>query len=78
MKYQKMINLLDDTTNETSKFRTRNWVKINDELIGTCNAGNQVKFKTLMKVKFIVIISMYTYMKELYSPKSISRRCLNT
>ena len=48
MKYQKMINLLDDTTNETSKFRTRNWVKINDELIGTCNAGNQVKFKTLM------------------------------
>ena len=48
MKYQKMINLLDDTTNETSKFRTRNWVKINDELIGTCNPGNQVKSKTLM------------------------------
>ena len=26
MEYQKITNLLDDTTNQTSKFRTRNWV----------------------------------------------------
>ena len=26
MEYQKTINLLDDTTNQPSKFRTRNWV----------------------------------------------------
>ena len=31
MEYQKIINLLDDTTNHQSKFRTRNWVGINDE-----------------------------------------------
>ena len=31
MKYQKIINLLNVTTNEPSKFRTRNWVEINDE-----------------------------------------------
>ena len=31
MEYQKIINLLDDTTNQPSKFRTRNWVEINDE-----------------------------------------------
>ena len=31
MKYQKIINLFDDTTNQPSKFRTRNWVEINDE-----------------------------------------------
>ena len=30
MEYQK-INLLDDTTNQSSKFRTRNWVEINNE-----------------------------------------------
>ena len=29
MKYQKIINLLDDTTSQPSKFRTRNWVEIN-------------------------------------------------
>ena len=31
MEYQKVINLFDDTTNEPSKFRIRNWVEINDE-----------------------------------------------
>ena len=31
MEYQKIINLLDDITNQKSKFRTKNWVEINDE-----------------------------------------------
>ena len=31
MEYQKIINLLDYTTNQRLKFRTRNWVEINDE-----------------------------------------------
>ena len=31
MEYQKIINLLDDTTNQPAKFSTRNLVKINDK-----------------------------------------------
>ena len=31
MEYQKIINLLDDTTNQPFKFRIKNWVEINDE-----------------------------------------------
>ena len=31
MEYQKIINLLDDLTNQPSKFRAKNWVEINDE-----------------------------------------------
>ena len=31
MEYQKIINVLDDTTSQKSKFRTRNLVEINDE-----------------------------------------------
>ena len=31
MEYQKLRNLLDDTTNQPPKYRTRNWVEINDE-----------------------------------------------
>ena len=31
MEYEKIINLLDDTTNQPSKFRTWNWIEINDE-----------------------------------------------
>ena len=34
MEYQKIINLLDNTPNKPSKFRTKNWVKINDNIIG--------------------------------------------
>ena len=33
MEYQQIINLLDDTTNQPSKFRTRSWVKINETMI---------------------------------------------
>ena len=40
MKYQKTINLLDDTTNQPSKFRTRTWVEINDETWGVYNADD--------------------------------------
>ena len=46
MEYQKMINLLDDTANQPSKFRTRNWVEINDESRGTYYANSDNKFKT--------------------------------
>ena len=31
IQYQEIINLLDNTTNEPSKFRTKNWTEINDE-----------------------------------------------
>ena len=31
MEYQKIINLLDNTMNQLSKCRTRNWVEINDK-----------------------------------------------
>ena len=46
MEYQKIINLLDNTTNQTTKFRTKHWVEINDELRKTYNEDNQIRFKT--------------------------------
>ena len=48
MEYQKIANLIDDTSNEPSKFRTRNWVEINDESRGAYNVNSQIKFKTTM------------------------------
>ena len=47
MEYQKIINLLHDTTNQPSKFRTRNWVEINDESKGRYD-NNNIRFKTSM------------------------------
>ena len=34
MEYQKIINLLDNTPNQPSKFRTENYVEINDDSRG--------------------------------------------
>ena len=32
MECQNIINLLDNTSNQQTKFRTKNWVEINNEL----------------------------------------------
>ena len=40
--------MIDDTSNQPSKFRTKNWVEINDESRGTYNVNSQIKFKTTM------------------------------
>ena len=48
MEYQKTSNLIDDASNQPSKFRTNNWVQINDESRGTHNVNSQIKFKTTM------------------------------
>ena len=48
MEYQKIENLMDDASNQPSKFRTKNWVEINDESRGTYNVNSHIKFKTTM------------------------------
>ena len=47
IEYQKTINLLDNETTRQSKFKTKNWVEIND-LRGKYDTGNQIEFKTAM------------------------------
>ena len=49
MEYQKIANLLhNNLSNQPSKFRTKNWVEINDELRGTYSVNRQINFKTSM------------------------------
>ena len=47
MEYQKIANLLDNAPNQPSRFRTRNWVEINDDPKGTYTNAD-IKFKTTM------------------------------
>ena len=42
MKYQKIINLLDNTPNQPSKFKTKSWVEINDDSRATYNTNIQI------------------------------------
>ena len=49
MEYQKIANLLDNNlSNQPSKFRTKNWVEINDESKESYGTGSDIKFKTTM------------------------------
>ena len=49
MEYQKITNFLDNaSSNQPSKFNTKNWVEIKDESRGTYNVNSQIKFKTAM------------------------------
>ena len=46
MEYQKIANLIDGASNQPSKFRTKNWVEINNVSRVTYNVNIQIKFKT--------------------------------
>ena len=48
MEYQKIANLIDDASDQPSKFRARDWVEINEESRGTYNVNSQIKFKIAM------------------------------
>ena len=48
MEYKKIIKLLENTSNQPTKFRTKKWVEINDKSRGTFNTNCQIKFKTSM------------------------------
>ena len=48
MEYQKIASLLNDGSDKPSKFRTRNWVEINDEERGINFHNKQIKFKSSM------------------------------
>ena len=37
MRYQKIMNFLDNTPNESSKYRAKNMVEINYDLLGMYN-----------------------------------------
>ena len=48
MGYQKIIQLLHNTPNQPTKFRTKTWIEINNDSRGTYNTNSQTKFKTLI------------------------------
>ena len=48
MENQKIANLLNDESNKPSKFRTKNWVEINDDVRGVYSPNKQIRFKAAM------------------------------
>ena len=76
MEYQKKINLLDNTSNEPSKFKTKNWVKINNKSRGTYKRNSQIKFKTTTLMSSVCDYrDAYILVKNYNSPKYSICRC---
>ena len=46
MEYQKIINLLDNASNQLSKYKTKNGIEINDQSRGVYNVNSNMRFKT--------------------------------
>ena len=66
MEYQTIINLLDNTPNQPTKFRKKNWVEINDDARGMYNTNIQIKFKTsMLKSSLCDYSDVYILLKEL-------------
>ena len=49
MEYQKIANLLNNESDKPSKFRTRNWVEINDEPRGEYSSDKLIRFQIAMR-----------------------------
>ena len=61
MEYQKIINLLDNTSNKPSKFRTKNWIEINDNIRGAYSPNKEIRFKTPMLRSSLCDLVMHIY-----------------
>ena len=48
MEYRKIANLINDASNQPSKFRTKNWVEMNDESRGTYRVNSHIIFETII------------------------------
>ena len=48
MEYEKIINLIDNTSHQLSKFGTNNWIEINDQSRGVYDTNSDIRSKTTM------------------------------
>ena len=48
IEYQKIINSLDNISNQLSKFRTKTWTDISDQSRQVYNTNNDIRFKITM------------------------------
>ena len=72
MEYQRITNLLDDTLNQPSKFRTKKWVGINDDARGKYNTNNQTKSTTsMLKSNLFYYSDVYIFVRGTVSVEQV-------
>ena len=75
MEYQKIINLSNNTLNQLTKFRTKNWAEIIDDARGTYNTNSQIKFKTqMLRSTLCDYRAVYIFVRGTYNSQSTRRK----
>ena len=49
MEYQKITNLLGNTSHKVPRFITKKWIEVHGQSGGTYNTNKQIRFKTSMR-----------------------------
>ena len=62
MEYQKIKKLLNNTPNQLSKFRTKNWIEINCQSRGVYNVNSDIRFKT--SLVYVITVMQTIVLKE--------------
>ena len=79
MEYQKIINLLDIIPNQQTKFRTKNWIAINDDARGTYNKDSQIKFRiSMLKSSLCDYVDAYILVKGIITIASVPPAATNS
>ena len=56
---------MDNTSDQPSKFKAKNWIEINENTHGTCKTNSQIKFKTsMLKSSLYNYNDGYIFVKE--------------
>ena len=75
MEYRKIINLLENTANKPTRFRTKNWVEINDRSRRMYNTNSQIRLKTsMLRSSLSDYGDAYILIKGAYCVKSVQIR----
>ena len=65
--------MLDNTSNQPSNDRTKNWLEMKDESHGTNNTNSQIKFKnSMLKSSLCDYSDSYIFVKGIISDKNTS------
>ena len=59
MEYQKVINSLDNMSNQLFKSRTKNWIEITDQSRGVYNTNSDIY--VIINLVYVIIV-MHTYL----------------
>ena len=65
--------MLDNTTDQPSKVKLKNWLEVNNNARGTYNINSQIKFKTMILISSLQIY-LWKELKQLLGQEQMQQQ----